>query len=48
MLYPNPGTGGWPLYVVVPGRDSRQAGNAALQNNPGYSLGPIAKVSRQF
>jgi hypothetical protein len=48
MLYPNPGTGGWPLYVVVPGRDSRQAGMAALQNNPGYSLGPISKVARQY
>lgn len=48
MLYPNAGTGGWPLYVVVPGRDSRQAGFAALEKNPGYSLGPIAKVSRQY
>ncbi len=48
MLYPNAGTGGWPLHVVVPGRDSRQAGVAALEKNPGYSLGPIAKVSRQY
>lgn len=48
MLYPNRGTGGWPLHVVVPGRDSRQAGFAALEKNPGYSLGPIAKVGRQY
>ena len=48
MLYPNPGTGGWPLYVVVPGRDSRQAGFNALEKNPGYSLGPIARVNRQY
>lgn len=48
MLYPNAGTGGWPLYVVVPGRDSRQAGFAALEKNPGYSLGPIARVNRQY
>jgi hypothetical protein len=48
MLYPNPTTGGWPLHVVVPGRDSRQAGMNALANNPGYSLGPIAKVSTGY
>jgi hypothetical protein len=44
MLYPNPGTGGWPLHVVVPGHDSRQAGMNALAQNPGYSVGPIAKA----
>jgi hypothetical protein len=48
MLYPAPGTSGWPLYVVVPGRDSRQAGWNALANNPGYVLGPIARVSPRF
>jgi hypothetical protein len=48
MLYPNQGTGGWPLYVVVPGRDSRQAAATALEQNPGYTVGPISKVSRQF
>lgn len=48
MLYPVGGTGGWPLYVVVPGRNSAQAGQAALERNPGYTLGPIAKVSRQY
>ena len=46
MLYPNPGTGGWPLYVVVPGRDSRQAAIAAMEKNPGYTVGPIVRVSR--
>jgi hypothetical protein len=48
MLYPEAGTLGWPLYVVVPGRDSRQAGWNALAKNPGYTLGPIARVSPRF
>lgn len=48
MLYPGPGVGGWPLYVVVPGRNSMQAGEAALAQNPGYTLGPIARVQRKF
>jgi hypothetical protein len=48
VLYPNRGTYGQPLWVVVPGRDSRQAGIAALESNPGYSLGPISKVQRQY
>jgi hypothetical protein len=48
VLYPANGTGGWPLSVVVPGRNSAQAAEAALANNPGYVVGPIAKVSRQF
>lgn len=48
MLYPNAGTGGWPLYVVVPGRDSRQAAIAAMEKNPGYAVGPISKVARQY
>lgn len=47
-LYPEAGTLGWPLYVVVPGRDSRQAGWNALAKNPGYTLGPIARVSPRF
>jgi hypothetical protein len=47
-LYPNQGTGGWPLHVVVPGRNSREASMNALANNPGYSVGPIAKVSPSF
>lgn len=47
-LYPNRGTGGWPLYVVVPGRDSRQAGINALEQNPGYRVGPVTKVARQY
>lgn len=47
-LYPEAGTLGWPLFVVVPGRDSRQAGWNALANNPGYTLGPIARMSPRF
>lgn len=45
-LYPARGTQGSPLWVVVPGRDSRQAANAALAKNPGYIAGATRKVSR--
>lgn len=48
VLYPNPGTPGTALSVVVPGRDSRQAAITAMERNPGYSVGPIARVNRQF
>lgn len=48
VLYPNPGTPGTALSVVVPGRDSRQASFTALERNPGYSIGPVARVNRQF
>lgn len=48
MLYPGPNMSGWPLYVVVPGRNSAQAAEAALQKNPGYTVGPIARVNRQY
>ncbi len=44
-LYPAPGQGGPPLWVVVPGRDSRQATDAALQRNPGYVAGPVRRVA---
>lgn len=43
-LYPAAGQGGRPLWVVVPGRDSRQATAAALQQNPGYVAGPVRRV----
>jgi hypothetical protein len=45
-LYPAAGQGGPPQWVVVPGRDSRQATNAALQQNPGYVAGPVRRVAR--
>lgn len=48
MLYPGPNMTGWPLYVVVPGRNSAQAAEAALEKNPGYTVGPIARVNRQY
>lgn len=46
-LFPAAGQGGPPLWVVVPGRDSRQATLAALQRNPGYVAGPVRRVSRR-
>ncbi|TWU29873.1 SHD1 domain-containing protein [Bythopirellula polymerisocia] len=48
VLYPNQGTPGTALSVVVPGRNSRQAQITAMEQNPGYSLGPVARVNRQF
>lgn len=46
-LYPGPGVGGPPLWVVAPGRDSRTAQQNALANNPGYAVGPVRRVSRR-
>ncbi len=46
-LHPAAGQGGPPLWVVVPGRDSRQATENALQRNPGYAAGPVRQVSRR-
>ncbi len=48
VLYPNRGTPGTALSVVVPARDSRQAQITAMEQNPGYSLGPVARVNRQY
>jgi hypothetical protein len=46
-LFPVAGQGGPPLWVVVPGRDSRQATLAALEKNPGYVPGSVRRVSRR-
>ena len=43
-LYPAAGQGGPPLWVVMPGRDSRDA-DAALQQNPGFTAGPVRRVA---
>lgn len=41
-----PATGrGWPISVVVPARDSRQATQMALAQHPGYAAGPVRKVN---
>jgi hypothetical protein len=44
-LYPPAGRGGRPQWVVVPGRDSRQATQNALAKFPGYVVGPIRRVA---
>lgn len=44
-LYPVAGSHEPPLWVVVPGRDSRQATETALQQNPGYVAGPVRRVA---
>jgi hypothetical protein len=44
-LFPAGGRGGPPRWVVMPGRDSRQATAAALQQNPGFLAGPVRRVA---
>ena len=44
-LYPGrPGIGP-PLWVVMPGRNSGVAAEEAMASHPGYTVGPIRKVS---
>jgi hypothetical protein len=43
-LYPAAGQNRPPQWVVVPGRNSRQAADLALERNPGYVAGPIRRV----
>lgn len=44
-LHPVMGNPRPPRWVVVLGRDSREATFAALQQNPGYAAGPVRRVS---
>jgi SLA1 Homology Domain 1 (SHD1) protein len=44
-LYPADGNHRPPQWVVMPGRDSRQATVAALEANPGYLAGPVRRVA---
>ena len=44
-MYPGRGVYGYPISVVVPGRNSDQASQLAMQKNPGYVVGPIRKVA---
>jgi hypothetical protein len=44
-LYPGPGTPGPPKWVVGTARDSRQAAALAIEQNPGYVVGPVRRVS---
>ena len=45
MLYPPRPGAGMPQSVVVYGRNSRDAKNAALRQFPGFTVGPIRRVS---
>jgi hypothetical protein len=47
-LYPGRGVNSPPLVVVVPGRDSRSAAAKAMQLNPGFTAGAVAKVRRKY
>jgi SLA1 homology domain 1, SHD1 len=44
-LYPSAGHHRPPQWVVVTGRDSRQATENALKDNPGYVAGPVRRVA---
>lgn len=44
-LHPASGQHGRSQWVVVPGRDSRQATSNALQQFPGYVAGPVRRVA---
>jgi SLA1 homology domain 1, SHD1 len=44
-LHPAGGSNRRPKWVVMPGRDSRQATLAALDANPGYVAGPVRRVT---
>jgi hypothetical protein len=44
-LYPGAGHGGPPIWAVVPGRNSDQAKVAALQQWPGFFVGPIRRLT---
>ncbi len=44
-LYPARGNVSSPLWVVMPGRNSQDATNAALKQNPGFVAGPVRRVS---
>lgn len=46
-LHPAAGNGGPPRWVVVPGRDSRQATATALEQHAGYVAGPVRRVTRR-
>ena len=44
-LYPVRGNPNPPQWVVMPGRNSQDATNAALGKNPGFVAGPVRRVS---
>ncbi|QDU90351.1 hypothetical protein Pla175_37550 [Pirellulimonas nuda] len=46
-LYPAAGVSAAPRWVVVWGRDSRQATLRALEQNPGFVAGPVRRVARR-
>ncbi len=46
-LFPAVGQVRPPIWVVVPGRDSRQAMAAAMQLNPGYVAGPVRRLTNR-
>jgi len=48
FLYPPVGVMAYPMTVVVTATNSDFAARIAMQNNPGFTVGPIRKVSRRF
>ena len=46
-LYPLPGNPRPPKWVVVPGRNSLEATERALRENPGFTDGPVRRLNRR-
>jgi hypothetical protein len=44
-IYPAAGRTGAPRWVVVPGRNSQQATETVLEQNPGYVAGPVRRIA---
>jgi hypothetical protein len=44
-LHPKSAERAWPIFVVVPARDSAQAAAAAAERNPSYVVGPIRRLN---
>jgi hypothetical protein len=44
-IYPTAGRSNAPRWVVVPGRNSQQATETVLEQNPGYVAGPVRRVA---
>jgi hypothetical protein len=48
FLYPPPGVPGFPISVVLMARNSDEASQMALINNPGYIRGPVRKMAGRY
>jgi hypothetical protein len=47
-LYPPPGVMAYPISVVVTARNSDEAAQMAILQNPGFVLGPVRKMAGRY